>query len=169
MKPEGEGQRKVNFPNWKSICPTFLILIYKKIDINAYFLGMLKGYFQANPYRQQQLKVFAKGKAEYYNVILPWNSPLKSILQKASSTFIESGTVDYMSRAWEGKDIPSNIDAEIMILSAGQVFLVFFIVACTFGCAGGVFLCELCHKKINDHEKVKKNSNKGKNRITLVT
>jgi hypothetical protein len=122
---------------------------------------MLKGYFKDNPFRQQQLKVFAKGKSEYFNQIFPWNSPLKPILQKATNRFIESGTADYMSKAWEGNDIPSKTAAETMILSAGQVVLVFFIMACTFICAGMVFLCELCHKRIKDHEMLKKNSKNG--------
>jgi hypothetical protein len=128
---------------------------------------MLKGYFQANPFRQQQLKVFAKGKAEFYALIFPWNSPLKPILQKASNTFIESGTMDYMSKAWEGKEIPSNTAVELMILSAGQVILVFFIVTCTFSFAGCIFLCELCHKAIKDRQMNRKNKKKGKKRSKL--
>ena len=41
------------------------------------FTGMLRGYFKANPFHQQNLKVFAKGRAEFQALIVPINSPLK--------------------------------------------------------------------------------------------
>lgn len=47
--------------------------------------GMLKGFFKANPFYSQNLKVFARGRAEFYTLILPFNSPLKPILQKICS------------------------------------------------------------------------------------
>ena len=65
--------------------------------------GMLKGYFRSNPFRQQNLKTFAKGRATFYSVIVPLNSPLKPILQKASNQLKEAGTMDYLVKTWEGK------------------------------------------------------------------
>ena len=62
------------------------------------------GYFQANPFRQQTLKTFAKGRATFYALIVPINSPLKPILQKASNTLLEAGTMDYLVKVWEGKN-----------------------------------------------------------------
>ena len=49
------------------------------------FAGMLKGYFKSNPNRQQNLQIFARGRAEFSSVIVPINSPLKPILQAASN------------------------------------------------------------------------------------
>ncbi len=112
--------------------------------------GMLKGYFQSNPFHHQNLKIFGKGKAKFYSIIVPFNSPLKPILQVATNTFIESGTMDFMLKAWEGKEIPQNSAAEIMILTVGQVILVFVIVFMTFSLSLVVFLCELCHKQIKE-------------------
>ena len=115
--------------------------------------GMLKGYFQANPFHQQNLKVFAYGRPEYYALIMPFNSPLKPILQKASNTLIEAGTSDYLLKLWEGKGIPQSGAVEIMILSAGQVILVFFVMGGTFSFALFIFCCEMGHKKIKEVDK----------------
>lgn len=112
------------------------------------FTGMLKGYFKANPFRIQNLKVFAKGRATFYTLIVPFNSPLKPILQLATTKLQEAGTMDYLITKWEGKEIASAGQVETMILSPGQVVLVFFIVAATFSISGCIFLAELCHKKV---------------------
>ena len=54
----------------------------------------MKGYFQSNPFRQQSLKTFAKSKSVFHASIVPWNSPLKPILQKASNQLTELGMMD---------------------------------------------------------------------------
>ena len=65
-------------------------------------VGMLKGYFKANPFRQQAIKTFARGKGTYYALIVPINSPLKPIMQFASNKLLESGAMDYLQKQWEG-------------------------------------------------------------------
>ena len=101
---------------------------------------MLKGFFKANPFRQQKLKVFAKGRANYYALIVPHNSPLKPILQRACTILMENGMLDFLIGTWEGKDIPGNGVVEVMILTAGQIILVFFIIAATFGFSGNLLV-----------------------------
>ena len=64
--------------------------------------GQLKGYFQSNPFRQQNLKTFANSKSVFHALIVPLNSPLKPILQKASNQLLESGMQDYLVKVWEG-------------------------------------------------------------------
>ena len=64
--------------------------------------GQLKGYFQSNPFRRQNLKTFAKSKSVFHNSIVPWNSPLKPILQKASRQLAELGMMDHLVIKWEG-------------------------------------------------------------------
>ena len=112
--------------------------------------GMLKGFFKSNPFHQQNLKVFAKGRAEFYSLIVPINSPLKPILQTASNSLTEAGARDYLLKQWEGTGIPQAGAVEVMVLTAGQVILVFFIVLGTFSMAWVAFFCELCHKTIKD-------------------
>ena len=117
--------------------------------------GNLVGYFQANPFHIQNIKVFAKGRAEYFSIVLPFNSPLKPILQRGTNAMIERGSVGYLLKKWEGTGIPVNAASEVMVLTSGQVFLVFVIVFLTFSFAGVIFLCEVFHKKF-DGMKVKK-------------
>ena len=67
--------------------------------------GILKGYFKANPFHLQNVKTFGKGRASFFSLIVPTNSPLKPILQKASNQLMESGTMDYLIKVWLGNDI----------------------------------------------------------------
>ena len=60
------------------------------------------GYLKSNPFHQQDLKTFARQKGTYYALIVPINSPLKPILQKASNTLLEAGTMDHLVKLWEG-------------------------------------------------------------------
>lgn len=110
--------------------------------------GELLGYFRANPFFSQNVKVFGKGKAEYFSLVLPFNSPLKPILQKGVNSMIEGGSVDHLLKLWEGKGIPVNAASEKMVLTAGQVFLVFVVVFFTFSLAVLIFCCEVLHKKM---------------------
>lgn len=112
--------------------------------------GMLKGYFQSHPFRQQNLKIFARGRPEFYTLIVPVNSPMKPILQRACSLLQEAGTMDYLLKAWEGKEIPQIGAVEVMVLTAGQVILIFFVVMAFFSCSMVVFCGELIRKKVQE-------------------
>ena len=67
--------------------------------------GILKGYFKSNPFHLQNVKTFGKGRASFFSLIVPTNSPLKPILQKASNQLMESGTMDYLIKVWLGNGI----------------------------------------------------------------
>ena len=112
--------------------------------------GSLLGYFKANPFHTQNIKVFGKSRPEYFSLILPYNSPLKPILQKSTNEFIETGTAEYLLKKWEGKGIPVNDVSAVTVLSAGQVLLVFVIIIFTFGLAGLVLCLEVSHKYFKD-------------------
>ena len=68
--------------------------------------GMLKGFFRANPYHHQRLKVFAKEKPRLDALIFPINSPVKEVMRLAMSRLFESGGVEYLLDKWEGRGIP---------------------------------------------------------------
>lgn len=70
--------------------------------------------------------------------------------------------MDYLLKAWEGNEIPQISAVELMVLSAGQIILVFFIVACTFGCSFCIFCCELAHKKVHNIRQERKLMKKSK-------
>ena len=76
-------------------------------------------HFKANPFWQQQVKTFAKDKAEYYNTIFPKNSPLVPLFQETQAGLMESGTLDYILISWLGRAIPVTTSSDLMILSGG--------------------------------------------------
>ena len=65
----------------------------------------------------------------------------------------EAGIRDILLKAWEGTGIPQAGAVEVMVLTAGQVILVFFIVLGTFSCAILAFCCEIGHKTVQDFKK----------------
>ena len=69
-------------------------------------MGMLKGFFRANPYHNQRLKVFATEKPRLDGLIFPLNSPVKEVMKLAMSRLFESGGVEYLLDKWEGRGIP---------------------------------------------------------------
>lgn len=72
--------------------------------------------------------------------------------------------MDYLLKAWEGNEIPQISAVELMVLSAGQIILVFFIVACTFGCSFCIFCCEVAHKKVHNIREERKLKRKTSNK-----
>ena len=75
-------------------------MYFKKL-LQYYFVVVLLwnvsiGYLKSNPFHQQDLKTFARQKGTYYALIVPLNSPLKPILQKASNALLEAGTMDHL-------------------------------------------------------------------------
>ena len=131
------------------------------------------GYLKSNPFHQQDLKTFARQKGTYYALIVPLNSPLKPILQKASNALLEAGTMDHLVKLWEGMfvhysclrqnvlkpvtkwifkghDIPNIGEVETTILTPGQVILSFLIMIGVIGASVLVFLCELAYKRFKN-------------------
>ena len=51
------------------------------------------------------MKVFARGRAEFETIIVPFNSPLKPILQKTVNDLIEAGIQDAIFKEWEGTGV----------------------------------------------------------------
>ena len=120
------------------------MLEQERAVIHIYY-GMLKAYFKTDPFRQQNLKTFAKGRAEFSAIILPFNSPLKPILQSASNTLTENGIQDAIIKDWEGTALPQFGNLEIMILSPGQTILSFMLIVATGVCTISILCCEICH------------------------
>ena len=95
--------------------------------------GALKQYFKDNPYHQQKLKVFSKMPPKAGAIIVTPNSPLKPILQAAFNSLTESGIKDALLAEWEGSSIPQNDEVETMVLTNGQMILVFLFILFFFG------------------------------------
>ena len=124
------------------------MLIQNGRNILHLTFGRLVGYFKTNPFVGQKIKVFGKGKAQYYSYLLPFNSPLKPILQKGTNALIETGALDHLLKTWVGTGVPINKDSEKMVLSSGQVFLVFGILLLTIGIVSIILVFEVLRKKL---------------------
>ena len=114
--------------------------------------GRLMSYFNTNPFHQQKLKVFAKSRPQPQGLIVQLNSPLKPILQAASNALTEAGIKDALLKEWEGVSIPQNAEVDAMVLTNGQLILVFLIILGTFGCSAMILFCEINHKFVTDRK-----------------
>ena len=116
--------------------------------------GQLTSYFEKNPFHQQKLKVFAKSQPQPAGIVVELNSPLTPILRAASTTLAEAGIKDALLKEWEGASIQQNAEVETMVLTNGQVILVFSIILSTFGCSILILFCEISHKKIFGNQEI---------------
>ena len=82
-------------------------------------------------------------------MIVPWNSPLKSIFLSAVIQLRERGTLDYLQKVWEGKDIVSSKGAGLYSLSIGQVVLAILIFLSYFGIALIILGIEMIYQKLD--------------------
>ena len=109
-----------------------------------------------------RLKVFGKMRPIYYNMIVPWNSPLKPIFNSAVIKLREYGTFDYLVMEWEGKDIASSGGAELYSSSFGQVILAMLMFSSYFGIGLLVLGFELIANKLRPNNKHGNQNAKGK-------
>ena len=117
--------------------------------------GTLKQYFKNNPYHQQSLKVFAKSQPEPSGIAFQLNSPLTPILRAASAACAEAGIKYALLEEWEGASIPQNPEVETMVLTNGQMILVFLVILFFFGCSILILFCEINHKIFADYKKAR--------------
>ena len=66
---------------------------------------------------------------------------------------IETGALDHLLKSWVGRGLPVNKESEKMVLSAGQVFLVFGIMLLTIGTVCCILVCEVVNKKFTTEMK----------------
>ena len=111
------------------------------------------------------MKVFARGRAEFEAIIVPFNSPLKPIFQKTSNDLIEAGIQDAIFKEWEGTGVPDGGGFEKQVLTPGQVILVFMAILAFISCSVLILCFEIGHKTwYNSKSKAKKvQSKKGNN------
>jgi hypothetical protein len=107
----------------------------------------LGGFFKANPFWHQNLKLFGKEKPTLYSNMLPKDSPLTPFFRQTMAKVVENGLREHITSKWEGKDIHSGSATENMILTAGQVLLLLIIVSILYGFVLMIVCCELVHKK----------------------
>ena len=117
--------------------------------------GALKQYFKDNPYHQQKMKVFSRMPPKAGAIIVTPNSPLKPILQAAFNSLTEAGIKDALLAEWEGSSIPQNDEVETMVLTNGQMILVFLVILFFFGCSILILFGEISYKFFADNKKTR--------------
>ena len=117
--------------------------------------GRLTSYFKTNPFHQQKLKVFARSRPQPQGIIVQHNSPLKPILQAAANALTEAGIRAALLKDWEGVSIPQNAEVETMVLTTGQVILVFLVILATFGCCVLILFCEINYRIVINLKKAR--------------
>ena len=107
----------------------------------------LNGYFKANPFESQNLKLFGGSKSLLKGIIFPKNCPLTPIFKYAMLKLDEGGTFEFLQKKWMGS-IPIAKSDGATILSFGQVILIIIILSAAVGLSLLVLLCEILSKMI---------------------
>jgi hypothetical protein len=118
-----------------------------KLQSGSYVLhatdGMLKGFFKSNPFNQPTIKVFGGSRSRFDCLELTKNSPLKPMFTNGMSKLLERGQYERLQLKWQGSGIQSAGAVDLMILSGGQVFLIFGELLC-FTSLSLIFLAIEC-------------------------
>ena len=117
---------------------------------------MLRGSYTLNPHSFPNIKTFGAQRSMYSAIIVTKHSPLTPILRRASARIFEKGQYDRLSQYWH-PDIPRGgaklLDS--MVLSTGQVFLIFGILIFALFLSTSTLVGEILYSKYknqNDEE-----------------
>ena len=105
-----------------------------------------------NKYSQNTYHIveFAKGRQEFYSLILTKNSPLTPSFKKLAWKTVESGLRDALMREWFGPPVISKTETEFNYLSFGQTFLIFVVMFGSLIASFIIYLLEILWKKWNE-------------------
>ena len=98
---------------------------------------------------------FAKGRTEFYSLILTKNSPLTPFFKKIAWKSIESGLRDALMREWFGPPVKSYAEAEKVTLTFGQTFLIFIVLIGSLFVSFLIWLAEISWKKLVVYQSIK--------------
>ena len=106
--------------------------------------GMLRGAYRNDPYSFPGIKTFGATRPKYFALEVSKNSPLTPISLIGVLKIFERGTYDRLSVMWQGPPITYSGEVELMVLTAGQTFLVFGILAFLLILSVTLLLLEIC-------------------------
>ena len=112
--------------------------------------GTIRGFVKDNSDKGQGIKLFDKGKMQGYNLIVVDNCPLGPVLRFAARRATETGVLDPVVNAWIGKEVGNerpDLEDTKLVLGAGQVVLIFFILGATTVCTLVVLCGEFIYSK----------------------
>ena len=117
--------------------------------------GQVTAFLQSNPQRPfQRIKAFGKEKRTFYVIIFPLNSPLQPLFERVLAQVRERGVEFQLQRMWEGADIGHNHGAELMVLSGGQVILVFAVMGGSLVICSIMFCSEMAVNRLVQGESI---------------
>ena len=112
-------------------------------------LDVLRGAYQEDPKSMQGIKLFGVSRSEYFNLIFTKNSPLVPLFNQATTRLFENGQFLRTDFKWKGNKIKDEGAVDILILTSGQVFLIYAILAFFLGLSIIFLTFECCYKKYN--------------------
>ena len=119
---------------------------------------VLRGAYQEDPKSIQGIKLFGVSASEYFKLIFTKNSPLVPLFNQATTTLFENGQFLRTDFKWQGNKIKDEGVVDLLILTSGQVFLIYAILAFFLGLSIIFLTFECCYKKFNGSD-VKKGQN----------
>ena len=108
---------------------------------------ILRAAYYEDPKSIQGIKTFGLSKSEYFNFIFPKKSPLIPLFTHATTKLFERGQSIRTDFKWQGNKIKSEGAVDVLILTSGQVFLIYAILAFFLGLSIILLSMEYCHKK----------------------
>ena len=113
---------------------------------------MTSSFMKCLPFR---LKTFGYSRPKFFIMVLAFNSPLKLIFSKGILQLSESGAMGYFATKWKGRSIESTGGSDFVVLSGGQVILIFIIFLSFFASVFLIYLFELLYKAYQKHKTVR--------------
>jgi hypothetical protein len=111
----------------------------------------LKGYFRNNPFHIQRLDIYATVEKHYKYLAFPFNSPLKVIFERTMTQARERGIQQNVQAQWFGGAINKNLEVETMVLTLGQVIMIYALMLSVFVFCIVVFCGELIYKFLQSY------------------
>ena len=113
--------------------------------------GSIKGWIRVNPIDGEKVKIFGRGRASYYTLILTNNSPLAPVFSSLTRTMIEKGAIDRINAKWIERKRSAevaNLESTLIVLKPGQMILMYFLVLLMILLTLTVFILEQIWKAL---------------------
>ncbi|TRY80960.1 hypothetical protein TCAL_14039, partial [Tigriopus californicus] len=106
-------------------------------------------FLKENPQHKANLRVFAKEKPQGEGIIFGKNSPLVPIFNLGIQRLKENGAMDFLAKKWEGSFQEQRFEMDVMVLSGGQVILVYILMGAGYTLGLTFLLMECLWTKYN--------------------
>ncbi|XP_059095737.1 probable glutamate receptor [Tigriopus californicus] len=112
------------------------------------FLRHFTGFLRQHPQQQGNLRTFARGRRQDVGIIFPKNSPLVPIFRLGIQRLRERGSLNFLSQRWDGSFKGETFQVDRMVLSGGQIILVYVLMGLGFSLCLFCLIIECFWKKV---------------------